>query len=162
MRLWSTFPFEHHQCHRKSSIWETSRKVHVGSFKILYVWNFLVRYALVAKKTTSRTAIKVTLLSKLSVVLLYFAGRSCKMANIQLLHAFAGELTINHNDEAFVQQAFFACCCIQGTAAWSWAWKGPSSRWGEDQKNEGCDSEFGESPNIDSPLVTSHDIEHSR
>lgn len=132
MRLWSTFPFEHHQCHRKSSIWETSRKVHVGSFKILYVWNFLVRYALVAKKTTSRTAIKVTLLSKLSVVLLYFAGRSCKMANIQLLHAFAGELTINHNDEAFVQQAFFACCCIQGTAAWSWAWKGPSSPLGKD------------------------------
>ena len=40
--------------------------------------------------------------------------------------------------------------------------KRPQLTVGKGPSNEGCDSEFGESPNIDSPLVTSHDIEHSR
>ena len=33
---------------------------------------------------------------------------------------------------------------------------------GKGPSNEGCDSELGESPNIDSPPVASQEIEYSR
>ena len=101
VKLWSTFPFLRHQCHPFSCqyIWETWRKVHVGA---LTFGTFLVY-------------------DMPSLHISHNGNPAFKVASC------SGELKSQRWRLCSISVRT-ACCCIQGTAAWSWAWKGPATR----------------------------------